>query len=156
MENLSAMDEAQSGTKSASNPIAQATGWLTDFPIASAVTLGLLKSSNRGIEEHRRRAVAGVEQATAQASNIVAGIARAAQYGDREAVERLVSTLTDLDTGNAGSNAIVVANALKQLDDKLKQRLIGGSSDEYVVKFINSSKAEQLALLDFNWPMIAK
>jgi hypothetical protein len=156
MRNLSAMDEAQSGTKSASNPIAQATGWLTDFPIASAVTLGLLKSSNRGIEEHRRRAVAGVEQATAQASNIVAGIARAAQYGDREAVGRLVNTLTDLDTGNAGSNAIVVANALKQLDDKLKQRLIGGSSDEYVVKFINSSKAEQLALLAANWPMVAK
>jgi hypothetical protein len=150
------MDEAQAGTKSASNPIAQAAGWLTDFPIASAFAVGLLKSSNRGIEEHRRRAVAGVEQATAQASNIVAGIARAAQYGDREAVERLVSTLTDLDTGNAGSNAIVVANALKQLDDKLKQRLIGGSSDECVVKFINSSKAEQLALLDFNWPMTAK
>lgn len=156
MKNLSAMDEAVSGTKSASNIVAQATGWLTDFPIASAVTLGLLKSSNRGIEEHRRRAVAGVEQAQAQASNIVAGIARAAQYGDREAVERLVGTLTDLDTGNAGSNAIVVANALKQLDDKLKQRLIGGSTDEYVVKFINSSKAEQLALLAANWPMVAK
>lgn len=156
MKNLSAMDEAASGTKSASNIVAQATGWLTDFPIASAVTFGLLKSSNRGIEEHRRRAVAGVEQAQAQASNIVAGIARAAQYGDREAVERLVGTLTDLDTGNAGSNAIVVANALKQLDDKLKQRLIGGSTDEYVVKFINSSKAEQLALLAANWPMVAK
>lgn len=152
----SAVEEARAGQEKPSNLVADIAGTVLDIPLIQGFAgFGLLKATNRGIAERSDKLLAGLKSDTAKAARLVEESANAAVRGNKDKLVQLTKAITDLALSGP-DRAVAVSAALDKLDTRIKEYLLGGSTDRFMLEFMSRSQAEQLALLEAKWPILLR